>query len=429
MAMENPFANLRPPLRSEEDEIRKGVFSQALRNLQQAPLDERRRWCKAIREATAPRRGARAKKAAGASKATGTTVEGSISSSPSVAAPSPSSATPPSGDAMPGHKRARSEDRTAVGEAHEETEESVKECIAAYMRSLLDRVVGTGIDNLSVAALKVLCMMLDIRTEVSNKLGLYSILADFYFSKCAKLGKRVSRDTIFERQVQQEMAMLRHVSSFSTSSSTTGAERKTPNASDKAPAVAAATAQPTAASSTTNPTSSTTKKEAPAVRKRKADVGAVPKPTRTVPKPTAIAHPDASVQHYLQYEHFDGGDGVEHGDDVASLGGDDADDDGEVVYQQPVFQRASETAASAAASRQFAKYAEDKEDTWSLPLLERKVASIVQLYDPVTVAIVVKKLAQMGYREGGAESLVEQVLRRFHERQLIFYDNGIAYLT
>jgi len=81
-----------------------------------------------------------------------------------------------------------------------------------------------------------------------------------------------------------------------------------------------------------------------------------------------------------------------------------------------------EEGGSVASSR----YAND--GAWTPEALERKIASIVQLYDPVTVAIVVKKLAQFGYRSDDAHDIVERVLRRFHDRQLIFYDNGIAYL-
>ncbi|KAK7194722.1 hypothetical protein NESM_000391800 [Novymonas esmeraldas] len=463
MAMENPFESLRPALRSEEDEIRKGVFSQALRNLQHASLDERRRWCSVIRESAARRTGGaktRAKSAtvlpvtgqpataiasAGASPLPQHNGNGAVAVATAAdVAPSPAL---PQVDASAGKKRTRSDDddddvdtvskattlegqhRGQTSPTDGEPEESVKECIAAYMRGLLDRVVGTGIDNLAVPALKVLCMMLGIKTEVSNKMGLYSILADFYFSKCAKLGKRVSRDTVFERQVEQEVAMLRNLPSASSSSS---------------PPSSASRAERRAAAPATTP-SAATSAAAPAVKVAKAEeagearvaAARVRRETAPLPKATKLAKvaaaaaplpTDAVTAHYLKYEHYPD----ELVDDAVAgpsswSGGEYG---GEVVYEPRVFTRPGNSSSGAATAAHMAKYqASDKDDeAWSLPLLERKVASIVQLYDPVTVAIVVKKLAQMGYRDGGAEACVEQILRRFHERQLIFYDDGIAYL-
>ncbi|CBZ29886.1 conserved hypothetical protein [Leishmania mexicana MHOM/GT/2001/U1103] len=491
--MENPFEDLRPALRSEEDEIRKGVFSQALRNLQQASLEERRRWCKAIREATA-RGGAKAKKKATTAAAVAE-LSGNIAPSAPVSSPpqrtantSAASASPPTPSALTaahsteetdvavGQKRARSEgeasptaapakalggpldgaplrcapqalqtmpESTTVGSqpsptaalapadgepsacaaasdpAAEETEESVKECIAAYMRSLLDRVVGTGIDNLAVPALKVLCMMLGIHTEVSSKLGLYSILADFYFSKCVKLGKRVSRDTVFERHVEQEVSMLRRVAS--ASSSVGRAEKKVAAA---APGKAAVTVATSAATLADKVAKTEVKKDQAVVRKKMFSAP-LPNPSRAA---KAVPQADPVTEHYLKYEDYN--DNTLEDDAAVAAPASDHAYGGDIIYQQPVFARPNNKTASRS---HMAKYegsgaGGEEEDSWSLPLLERKVASIVQLYDPVTVAIVVKKLSQMGYRDGGAESRVEQILRRFHDRQLIFYDNGIAYL-
>lgn len=491
--MGNPFEDLRPALRSEEDEIRKGVFSQALRNLQQASLEERRRWCKAIREATT-RGGAKTKKKATPAAAVAELSDNigpstAISSPPQpTASNSAASASPPTpyaltaahsteeADVTVGQKRARNEgeasptgapatalggpldgaplccapqasqtvpesatvgsqpSRTAAlapadGEpsssaavsdpAAEETEESVKECIAVYMRSLLDRVVGTGIDNLAVPALKVLCMMLGIHTEVSNKLGLYSILADFYFSKCVKLGKRVSRDTVFERHVEQEVSMLRRVASAASSAGR--AEKVTAAAPEKA-AVTVAKSATTLADKVEK---TEVKREQAVVRKKmfSAPLFNSSRAAKVVPQANPV------TEHYLKYEDYN--DNTFEDDAAVAAPASDYAYGGDVIYQQPVFARSSNKTASPS---HMAKYegsgagGEEEDDSWSLPLLERKVASIVQMYDPVTVAIVVKKLSQMGYRDGGAESRVEQILRRFHERQLIFYDNGIAYL-
>ncbi|KAG5469359.1 hypothetical protein LSCM1_02575 [Leishmania martiniquensis] len=491
--MDNPFEDLRPALRSEEDEIRKGVFSQALRNLQQASWEERRRWCKAIREAMT-RGGAKAKKkttpAAAVAESTGCTGPSApvFLSPPSTLANSAASASPPmpssstatqpvqEADALVGQKRARIESRAsppsapatplrgpeedaslpcappapqtapepsfvdtrssltvvstlAQGESPltavasdseaEENEESVKEYIAAYMRSLLDRVVGTGIDNLAVPALKVLCMMLGIRTEVSNKLGLYSVLANFYFSKCAKLGKRVSRDTVFERHMGQEVSMLKQLPSVSSPSGR--AQKRVAAAAPEKAAITVVNSVTALSDKAVRPKVESEER----VMRRGMSSAPLPKPIRAV---KTARQPDPTTEHYLKYEHYT--DESLENDAAVTAPGSGHQYDGDIVFQQPVFARQSKNAV---VPSHMAKYAgpgagAEESESWSLPLLERKVASIVQLYDPVTVAIVVKKLSLMGYRDGGAESLVEQILRRFHERQLIFYDNGIAYL-
>ncbi|CAD2217769.1 hypothetical protein AGDE_14692 [Angomonas deanei] len=69
-----------------------------------------------------------------------------------------------------------------------------------------------------------------------------------------------------------------------------------------------------------------------------------------------------------------------------------------------------------------------EDDTWDEATLERRIASIVQLYDPVTVATVAKKLSGVGYSDPDMTGTVEAVLRKFQQRQLLFFDNGIAYL-
>ncbi|CAJ1035013.1 hypothetical protein Q4I30_006987 [Leishmania utingensis] len=487
--MDNPFEALRPALRSEEDEIRKGVFSQALRNLQQASLEERRRWCKAIRESTT-RGGAKAKKKAISAAAVAESSDNTGTSAPIASPPqrTPSntaaSASPPTMSVLTaapptqevhvavGQKRARSESETsptgfpatrlsgpledplmpcapqtpetmpeativssqpfltgvlaptngepssgaaASDSVAEETEESIKECIAAYMRSLLDRVVGTGIDNLAVPALKVLCMMLGIRTEVSSKLGLYSILADFYFSKCAKLGKRVSHETAFDQHVEQ-VSLAKRMTSVSSSSART--EKKV--APEKAAVSITKSVVPLS-----DKAAKMEVRRKETVERKKTLSAPLPNPKRAA---KALPRPDPVTEHYLKHENYNG-DTFENDAAVATPAC-SHQYDGNVIYQQPVFARPSNQTVlpSHMAKYERSGAGAEEDESWPLPLLERKVASIVQLYDPVTVAIVVKKLTQMGYRDGGAESHVEQILRRFHERQLVFYDNGIAYL-
>lgn len=80
-----------------------------------------------------------------------------------------------------------------------------------------------------------------------------------------------------------------------------------------------------------------------------------------------------------------------------------------------------------------------QESEWTQTQLERKIAAIVQMYDPVTCEVVTKKLGDLGFkpktssmfstgqRSSDTRSVVESILRSFHDRQLIMYDNGIAY--
>lgn len=111
---------------------------------------------------------------------------------------------------------------------------------------------------------------------------------------------------------------------------------------------------------------------------------------------------------------------------------DDDEEEGDIVYPTHVFSRRPQTSSYAghpsATSQHMDAEDDEGDEEWTSAALERQVASIVQLYDPVTTAIVVKKLAQVGYRSASALDTVESILHRFHQRQLILYDNGIAYL-
>lgn len=520
--MENPFAGLRPEMRSEHDEIRKGIFSRVLLNMQVSPLEERREWCKAIRATHAAAQAPRQKRAAGAS---GAPAIAAASSSPP---PPPSPSTTSSPLSVVGTKRSHAEaeaescvqpstsiavndlkeserapesageetsapvlptadattaasaispgplaattaihqvDGEVEGEEKEaESEASVNECIAAYLRSLIDRVVGLSLESLNVPALRILCLMVGISSEKRSKGVLYNNLSSFYYTNCAKLGKRVSRDTVFERHVEQDVAMLRHATAASPSSKRS-TEKAAPSATESGHA-SASTARSSGSAAQVNKggpaavvVSVTSKRDAnaTAVKAEKGEKAASPT-TTTAPRAASAAKPHKTTQtrkkaedeedgvkaelsHYLKYEHA-----TEEWEDDVEVAPRQGEhplcshtsaygelDEGEVVFQDRVFSRPGDgratAAAAASASSHMAKYAaSDSEDAWSVPMLERKVASIVQLHDPVTVSIVVKKLSQLGYHAPDAETVVQQMLRRFHERQLIFYDNGIAYL-
>lgn len=515
--MENPFAGLRPEMRSEHDEIRKGIFSRALRNMQTSPLEERREWCRAIRATHTAAQAAKQKRAAAAaatqasaspappsssaslSPAVGTkrthdeterlgtsaTGEGAAAKKavkgeagthpPSSADPSPTAST--TAAAAPGGGGGAVDVEKAEENAEaEESEAAVKECIAAYLRSLLDRVVGVSLENLNVPALRILCMMVGIKTEVRNKIALYSTLASFYYTECEKLGKRVSRDTVYERQVEQEVAMLRHAAPSATASAKRSTDKKevaTPSANEKSSARADARGQGNAAP-TAVVGSVTSKRAADATavkpeRKKKAaanaSVAAAPAKSHQTSQPAKTV--GAGVVHCRKYDNLGDDEQAEEEERLsapeegspASLdhartndqksgrqsqpysavnhvyaSNDDDGDEGEVVYEDRVFARPGNSGLSAATvnSMYMAKYASSSsasEEGWTTAKLERKIASIVQADDPVTVAVIVKKLAQIGYRDANATHVVDQVLHRFQSRQLILYDNGIAYLS
>lgn len=491
--MENPFAGLRPEMRSEHDEIRKGIFSRALRNMQFSPLAERREWCRAIRATYAATQAARQKRAA-ATSGTKSSDDGSGASG-GTASPSaspevgtkrthdaaqltdgPTSSGKSTGGvetaetplatstASPPTTQGLATDGDAGGdEEEEESEASVKECIAAYLRSLLDRVVGVSLENLNVPALRILCTMVGIHTEVRNKIGLYSTLASFYYTECEKLGKRVSKDTIFERQAAQEAAMLRRLpastnANAASSSSATkrgGEKMSTPQQQQqqnkstteaKAASSRSASGKASPAAVVVSVTSHRRGENAVggSQGKEKEKPSSRSTSTKAEQQQPAAAAAAAGLTHYLKYENAteaweaEDAEGTKpqsslhasHNHPNSAYGGGE-EVDGEVVYEERVFaRRGGASTASSSSSPHMTKYASSagEDDGWSAPMVERKIASIVQLHDPVTVAIVVKKLAQLGYRAGNVEATVEQVLRRFHDRQLIFYDNGIAYL-
>lgn len=77
------------------------------------------------------------------------------------------------------------------------------------MRGLLDRVVGTSLNSLAVPALHVLCFMLDISTESHSKEVLYNKLANFFYTYCEKIGKRVSRSTFVLAQAAHDAQMMK----------------------------------------------------------------------------------------------------------------------------------------------------------------------------------------------------------------------------
>ncbi|EPY16969.1 hypothetical protein STCU_10882 [Strigomonas culicis] len=407
-AFDNPFEDLNPVYRSEEDDIRKGIFSTALRALATSPLEDRQRWCTAIRLTQLPP-SSTGSSSGGRRKKGGPTTDADASTTDTL-------------------KRSRSPEAPEAPAAPLTMEEA-GECVGSFMRAMLDRVVGLSLENLSVPQLKVLCMMVGIpETPSRNKTVVYSLLATFYFTHCEKLGKRVSKSTIMEARVQQEMDMLlRNMKEEKTPGVKAKVEKeevppppkKTVEVKKDKVKRSAPEALPLTTEKKTRP-----KKEAP-------KLAAAKKPLHVS---TALQHKGNFVSS-LPTNIFGGGNS--NSNNNFGLDDDDGSDDVpeeeevdealHVVHSANIFQKkSSHPSTSGSSGAQTVR--SESEDPWSPVMLEKRIASIVHLYDPVTTAIVVKKLAQAGYRADDAQRVVERTLQKFHDRQFIFYDNDIAYM-
>ncbi|KAF8291597.1 hypothetical protein TcYC6_0125130 [Trypanosoma cruzi] len=440
---DNPFERLQPPLRSEEDEIRKGIFGQALRLLHTATDEDKLRWRHAIEEAIAARQSiSRMNKKTAVS-------EGIADVTPLVgfaAVKRPrddgkgeeeekETWTEENGGGGDGDQRpvvAAAKDSCGCRTGAEDTPMKDTEFIAAYLRTLLDKVVGLSLLELHVDALRVLCVILSIPLPKSrSKMTLYSTLASFHYTHCEKLGKRVSSSHNVQAQLRRDEQMIQKLfPAGSTSQTTSGMGRnraagatttttasrpsgitKTVNSITLSKHSNSSCTDKNASNSSANHKNGTRSMltavdsnvspldDTPRSRRRKvvSDTGAKPKNKSPLERDAKDTPAGVEGESELEVRHT-----------------------GKVFADAPVFRQAM------AVSRNNEE--EEEEEEWTMAQLEKKVASVVQLYDPVTSAVVVKKLAQMGYRKACAMEKVEAILRSFHQRELVFYDNGIAYL-
>ncbi|RNF11936.1 hypothetical protein TraAM80_00631 [Trypanosoma rangeli] len=428
----NPFERLQPPLRSEEDEIRKGIFGQALRLLHTATDEVKLHWRRAIEEAIAARQPTlrRNKKAALVAEEAG---EATLLVTSAAVKRSRDDDKGWEVDAEDVEKIGKTEggeggetrsggetstDRSGCHTTAEDSQVDNTEFIAAYLRTLLDKVVGLSLLELHIEALRVLCVMLGIPPPKSrSKMTFYSTLASFYYTHCEKLGKRVSSSHNLQAQLKRDEQMVRKLcSTGSTSQAISGARRSRA-------AGATATAAP--------PPDTTGKVNIAALSSDDKSGDNHRKNARTMPtsgdgiastidgtsrtrrrKFTLDAAAEARNKTFMEEE-------------------EDAPAEGEGELELEVRHNGNVFASAAAVHQAMAtpkNNDDDEEEEWTMTQLEKKVASVVQLYDPVTSAVVVKKLAQMGYRKPCAMETVEAILRSFHQRELVFYDSGIAYL-
>ncbi|ESL10174.1 hypothetical protein TRSC58_02097 [Trypanosoma rangeli SC58] len=430
----NPFERLQPPLRSEEDEIRKGIFGQALRLLHTATDEVKLRWRSAIEEAIAARQPTlrRNKKTALVTEEAGEATLLVTSAAVKRSRDDDKGGELNAEEVGKIRERERGEDgetrsggetstdRSGCRTAAEDSQVDNTEFIAAYLRTLLDKVVGLSLLELHIEALRVLCVMLGITPPKSrSKMTFYSTLASFYYTHCEKLGKRVSSSHNLQAQLKRDEQMVRKLcSTGSTSQAISGARRSRA-------AGATATAAP--------PPDTTGKVNIAALSNGDKSGDNHRKNARTMPTSRdGIASPiegtlrtrrrkftlDATVE--AQNKTF-----MEEEEDAPAEGEDELEL--EVRHNGNVFASAVVVRQAMAAPRNNDEE-EEEEEEWTLAQLEKKVASVIQLYDPVTSVVVVKKLAQMGYRKPCAMETVEAILRSFHQRELVFYDSGIAYL-
>lgn len=354
MTEENPFASIRPELRSEEDDIRRGVFSQALKNLAQSTDEEKLRWRSVIETECKARRNSKTQPTTGAVQ-----------------------------EELVGQKRERSSpDRLNDSEA---AVEDARRYIGSFLHSQVEKVIGTTLYSLSPGTLRALCNILGIFPKTRNKDGLYSILASFHFTHCEKLGKRVSRSTYIDEQVKQDSDALLKALKPKAVSKPKQSVVKDDESLDSSPPLTHSTVV-------------------------KSNDIKVQQPTRTAA--TDSYYPRADVFSGQQQSRSK----VTEGENNATL---KEETEGGVAYPTPAFRVAAPTAAPPARR--------EDDHCWTQQRLEKSIATIVRNYDPVTTAIIVKKLEKMGFNSPDARSVVESCLQQFHQKKYIYYDNGIAY--
>lgn len=322
MGEANPFVAIRSELRSEEDDIRRGVFSRALRNLALSTGDEKAAWCAIIDEEEKQKR-SRSKKES---------------------------------DEV-GVKRAR-EDGGLVEELEppQRTTEEANRFVGYFLHSQIEKAIGGTLNSLSPGTLRVLCAIVGLHSRARSKETLYNMLASFHYTHCEVLGKRVSRSTIVDAQEKQDANAM---SLLSKKKRTTAAKP-----TKEAPLPSA------------SPSPVSVVQPSPPLPKERKKLK--PQPAAGFPTVTSVAYPAP-------------------------------------VFQQPL------------ASSSYLDRPSMSDSEWTPQRLEKSIATIIRNYDPVTVTIIVKKLAQIGYSEPRASDTVETYLHHFHQKQYIHYENGIAY--
>lgn len=458
----NPFAALRPALRNEEDDIRRGVFSHVLRNLATATPEQKVYWHTLNEEIQRNVRNrapvCRTVEAAAVKEEKGvvdllstpaaTTHEMEPSSSSGVVSTTAfpefgikrerGDGTKEGGDGSPPHGAPEAQSSSLPCTPHE-----AGLAMGAFLHAQVEKTVGTTLNSLSAGTLRVLCLILGIATKSRSKDALYNILASYHYTNCEKLGKRVSRTTFADEMVKQDCQslhlFLKHpvkvtgtthkVDEFSPSAApkTETAAHATSTREEKLP-LPPPTTSPAPLSTTASgdipigvgtPQKAVAEKPTPSIKQHTPIV----KVTRSAPSsPLPIDHYSKKITLRSQSHEQKN---ITH----AAERSDACDTSGiEIAYPKPVLHRsnaAERQGASSFASTSAGDAAKGTE--WTPQELEKSIATIVRNFDPVTTTIVIKKLAKMGYNSPKAKQVVESCLHSFHQKKYIYFESGIAY--
>lgn len=489
----NPFANIRETLRSEEDDIRRGVFSHVLRNLMTATAQQKQEWQTEIEET---QRIFRERVAGGKARASEKTAKEKASSTPEEAPAADAAAAAaaarittregekeenrtsgsevaPVASPLLGMKRDRSEGQEAAGgvssnlpkkeDAASSTSTSDGEggfSIGSFLHSQVEKTVGGTLNTLSSGILRILCMILGLAPKSRSKETLYSMLATYHYTHCEVLGKRVSRSTFVDDLAKQDVKSLhlfiKHPvkgagktdrkevppqlgvpkKEAPTPVLTRTKQTRKPSHTSVATGFLAATAhcgkstgaEVSKSSAGKNATTVAPQKKAAATATLRAVSKAIPS-SSLPPTPQTSAGAHYSTQEQQQQDSYGGI--TNHSPFYPS--GNSTTSDLSISYPEPVLRRPTATAdplhssSSTLLGRRSTHGAQEENSEWTTQNLEKRIATIVRNFDPVTTTIVIKKLAKMGFTSPTAKQVVESVLQSFHQKKYIYFESGIAY--
>lgn len=460
MTEENPFENIRPELRSEEDDIRRGVFSRALRNLAMSTSEQKRAWCAAVDEIYETQRArAHGKKKEALAPVAGQKREREGSNDPANEVgnqPQGSSDTPnaetggSTGDSVVGSVNSdntsnnnntttnyknddddnvgeiKSEEPTTVEKEYLQSDSAANRYIGAFLHSQVEKAIGATLHSLSPSTLRFLCTVLGLTTRSRSKEALYNMLASFHYTHCEVLGKRVSRSTFVDQQAKQDSVLLSKL----TKTKTTKTVKK--DSAVPSPAPAPIPEKGTQKTIPKNGLGSSalinTSTSGGLPSARISSSGSV----SALSRPKVATTNDESIPLYYDRD-VSSSNGYSSAYSPPTIIRRREENNAEVMISYPTatFQTAT-TGRSTADHRAFSNTGSSVSvstgvEEWSAQRIEKSIATIVRNYDPVTTSIVLKKLAKIGYSSPEAPQVVESCLQRFHQKKYIHYENGIAY--
>nr|CCC94194.1 conserved hypothetical protein [Trypanosoma congolense IL3000] len=397
----NPYVFL-PTSGSEEDNIRKGIFDRVLRILRASSAEEKAVWRRVIEETVAARksdgRGTTKKKqqeeqeqhpeTEAINKVVAVTEINDVQST--SGSPGPTKRPREEGEvgSAKGTDVGLSSADVVEGSRQPTEVSSDAEYIAAYLRTLLDKVIGLSLQELNVGALGVLCVMLGMPLSGrKGKEAYYSKLASFYYNHCEMLGKRVKEPRPIVEEFEPEEDVRRKPLSSSRAA--------------KAPTSAGKQAEKPAAFIDQNEgrkkglyaaVSNTSERRCIV---RKAAKGR--ETTGTGRQSTDIVSKNKRVQGEEQ--------------------------ELEVVHKSKVFRPSTTHEGTSLGG------ATDDDEEWTTRKIELFVFSIIYHYAPITPSSIVTYLAKRGYRAPNAEATVASAVRTLCDKQLVLQDMGVLMIN